>query len=460
MTARVLSTESYESRGGSRPREVRIVHLGLGNFHRAHQAWYTAHASDGLSWGIAAFTGRTPDQAELLGQQDGLYCLVVRDDQSDRVEVVPSLIEVHAGQNTRRLTELLATPAVAIVTITVTEGGYLLEDGGDVDLSHPQVSDDIRHLTRDIRLAQPTTAIGRLLLGLEARRTADAGPLAVVCCDNIPDNGAYVRQGVLSFARVVSADLEEWITANVAFVGTSVDRITPKVTGEIDALDAAGWIDNNPVVTESFTDWILSGHFPGGRPAWEAAGARFVEDLEPWENRKLWLLNGAHSILAFAGLARGLTTVSEAIRDNECRDLVESFWNEAVACLPADIDHENYRKALVARFANSRIEHRLAQIAANDTVKVRYRFAAVAELTLRRHETPDGTAAAVAAWIDAHRIGVLPGAPPAKVGDEVAMIHAVSPMLAQSAAFVALVQSRIAQGAASHSLTRSETVPS
>ncbi len=145
---------------------------------------------------------------------------------------------------------------------------------------------------------------------------------------------------------------------------------------------AAGWIDASPVVTEPFSDWVLAGEFPAGRPAWETAGARFVDDLEPWENRKLWLLNGAHSILAFAGLAGGHETVADAIADPACRDLVEGFWSEAAALLPPGIEHTEYRRRLLARFGNPRIVHRLEQIAGDATTKVRYRFAAVAERTV------------------------------------------------------------------------------
>lgn len=414
MTALPLDDRSLAQRGGpARPRRVRIVHLGLGNFHRAHQAWYTTHSTDATDWGIAAFTGRSPLQAELLQRQDGLYCLVVRGDDGDRVEVVPSILEAHDASRIDRLVELIADPVVSIVTLTVTEAGYRLTGAGDLDYADPVTRDDIAEISRVFateRLtdAAPHAALSRLLVGLEARRRAGGASIAIVPCDNIPHNGAYVARGLRALAAEVSTELAAWIATHVSFVGTSVDRITPRIEGEVDAVRAAGWIDRSPVVTEPFSDWVLSGDFPAGRPAWETAGARFVDDLEPWENRKLWLLNGAHSILAFSGLVRGHETVSVAIADPYCRALVEEFWNEAVQLLPEGIETIDYRRDLLDRFANPRIVHRLTQIAGDATTKVRYRFAAVAERTLAAGAEPSGSARAIASWIEGLRLGVIP----------------------------------------------------
>ena len=281
--------------------------------------------------------------------------------------------------------------------------------------------------------------LGRLVLGLDARRRADAGPIAIVPCDNIPDNGAFVARGVIGFAERVDSGLADWIRSHVSFVSTSVDRITPQAAeGEI--------------VTEPFTDWVLAGEFPAGRPRWESAGARFVDDIEPWENRKLWLLNGAHCILAFAGIPKGLETVSDAIADPECRALVEDYWSEAVACLPPGTEHEDYREQLVARFANRRIVHRLSQIATGATSKVQFRFAAVAERTLDAGRAPAASAEATAAWIDWLATAPSESDPradelaAAAASDDpvVALIAVVSPRLAASESFVARVRAATA----------------
>ncbi|WP_369047332.1 mannitol dehydrogenase family protein [Sinomonas sp. P10A9] len=359
---------------------VRIVHLGLGAFHRSHQAWFTEHASDSAEWGIASFTGRRPDAALTLAAQDGLFTLIERGPEGDTFEVVGSIAEAVDGADTDRLNELLAAPATALVTLTVTEAVYEKHDAD--------------------------SPLARLVRGLAARRDAGAGPIAVVSCDNVAGNGEVAERAVLSIAEGLdagSAGLADWIGDNVSFVGTSVDRITPRTTPEDIAEVAAqrGYRDEAPVVAEPFANWILSGGFPAGRPRWEDAGAQFVDDIEPFENRKLWLLNGAHSLLAYAGQLRGHTTVAEAIDDAACRDAVEAFWNEAARHLTLPgLGVPAYRDALLERFSNPRIAHHLAQIAADGTTKLRMR--AVPVLSAELAEGRSGVAAArmIAAWID------------------------------------------------------------
>jgi fructuronate reductase len=204
-------------------------------------------------------------------------------------------------------------------------------------------------------------------------------------------------------AEAFDAELAAWIQANVSFVSTSVDRITPRTTAaDLDAVaSACGYRDESPVVTEPFRDWVLSGAFPAGRPRWEDAGATFVDDIEPFENRKLWLLNGAHSLLAYAGQMRGHATVAQALADPGCREAVEAFWDEAEAHLSgADLRIGDYRAALRQRFGNARIAHNLAQIAMDGSTKLRLR--AVPVLRAERAAGRTGAAAArmIAAWAD------------------------------------------------------------
>ncbi|BCW52156.1 mannitol dehydrogenase family protein [Arthrobacter sp. StoSoilB13] len=365
---------------------VRIVHLGLGAFHRSHQAWYTQHAGDAGDWGIASFTGRRPDVAKVLAEQDGLFTLVERSDAGDSFEVVGSVVEAIDGANIERLVELVSAPQTAVLTLTITEAAYA--HGAD-------------DLPRLVAGEQPTTPLGRLVLGLAARREADAGPLAVVSCDNLSDNGNVARAGVAEIALGFDPGLAAWIDNNVSFVSTSVDRITPRTTADDVALigEQCGYRDEAPVVTEPFRNWVLSGHFPLGRPRWEDAGAVFVDDIEPYENRKLWLLNGAHSILAYAGQLRGHTTVAQALGDAVCRQAVEEFWDEAARHLPrGELHIPEYRTALLERFGNSRIAHHLAQIAMDGSTKLRMR--ALPVLRAERAAGRSGTAAArmIAVW--------------------------------------------------------------
>lgn len=414
-------------------RPVRIVHIGLGRFFRAHQAWYTDHALDAAGWGIAAFTVRSPRAAAELAAQGFSYPLTVRGPEGDAVEHIDSVVAAHDGADVDALRRYLASPDVAVVTITVTEGGYGLDAEGDPDLGDTAVQSDLDGLRAGATTAQ--TVLGRLVLGLDARRRAAVGPIAIVPCDNIPENGAFVARGVTGFAAQVDGALADWIRSQVSFVSTSVDRITPQAA-------------EGDIVTEPFTDWVLAGQFPAGRPRWESAGARFVDRIEPWENRKLWLLNGAHCVLAFTGIPKGLETVSDAIADPQCRAVIEDFWSEAVACLPPGTEHEDYRRQLVARFANRRIVHRLSQIATGATSKVQFRFAAVAERTLDAGGTPSASAQATAAWIDWLATAPSESDPraaelaAAAASDDpvVALIAVMSPRLARSESFVARVR--------------------
>lgn len=389
---------------------MRIVHLGLGAFHRAHQAWFTAQAADAAEWGIAAFTGRSPQAALELAPQDGLFTLIERSEHGDSVSVVTSIVEAVDGADLDRFARLLAAPETAIVTMTVTEAGYRLTSAGLPNMSDPTVAGDVAWLmvacTAD-RFPEsftngPSTALGRLVLGLEARRRAGAGPIAIVPCDNMPNNGQVVASGLTALARAASVETAEWIERNVSFVSTSVDRITPRTTPEdlATAAKLSGWQDAAAVVAEPFTDWVLSGDFPAGRPAWETAGARFVDDIEPFERRKLWLLNGAHSLLAYAGLLRGHETVAAAMGDPVCRGWVNNFWDEAVRHLPATgLALDEYRAALLDRFDNTRIEHRLIQIAMEGVTKLRIRVALT--VLAEREQGRDAAAGirAIGSWV-------------------------------------------------------------
>lgn len=380
---------------------VRIVHLGLGAFHRSHQAWYTQQAGDAAEWGIAAFTGRSPEAAALLAAQDGLYTLVERADTGDTFTVVGSIVEAVHGGDVERLVELVAEPATAVVTLTITEAAYGLGPDGRLDKAAADVGTDLALLSSGS--GTPATPLGRLVLALAARRDGESGPIAVVCCDNLSHNGDIARLAVTGFAEALDAGLAAWIDSNVSFVSTSVDRITPKSTDKdiADVRDACSYRDDSPVVAEPFSSWVLSGDFPAGRPRWEDAGAVFVDDIEPYENRKLWLLNGAHSLLAYSGQLRGHHTVAEALADPVCRQAVNAFWNEAEANLPSgELQVPAYRSALLARFSNARIAHNLSQIAMDGSTKLRMRAVPVMQAERAAGRTGNAAALMIAAWMD------------------------------------------------------------
>jgi fructuronate reductase len=380
---------------------VRIVHLGIGNFHRAHQAWYTAHADDANQWGIAGFTGRRTDMADALRPQDGLYTLITRSPKGDDFELVGSLSAVHAAAEHDAYLNYLSRPDVAIVTITVTEAAYLRAPDGGLDVDRDVVQRDLQALREDSRRAVGSLP-ARLVAGLLARRSAGAAALTILSCDNLPENGAVTKTVVTDLASLVDDTLMSWIETNVDFATSMVDRITPGTTDEDRKLveEACGYLDAYPVATEPFSEWVISGTFPAGRPRWESSGARLVDDVEPFEQRKLWLLNGSHSMLAYAGSIRGHQTIDEAIADHDCRSWVEAFWDEASRhlSLPAD-DTTNYRQALLNRFSNPRAQDQLARIAADGSAKLPVRTLPTVRAEHAAGRIPIGCATTLAAWV-------------------------------------------------------------
>lgn len=353
-----------------------IVHLGVGAFARAHLAWYTQRA-DGAPWGITAFTGRSPAAAEALTAQDCRYTLVTRVATGDTAEVVDAVVAAHPGSDATAWRRVVASPDTTIVTLTVTEAGYRPES--DVP--------------------------ARLVDGLAARRAAGGGRIALVSLDNLTHNGEVLRGAVLEATD--DPALRSWIESTVTFPSSMVDRITPATTeDEVAALaDLPGALpdDRIPVVTEPFAEWVLEDAFDGiDRPAWESAGVRLVPDVTPFEQRKLWLLNGSHSLLACLGLLLGHETVAEAMDDPRCRQAVEHVWDEAAAelALP-DAEVAAARAALVERFANPRIRHTLRQIASGSSQKLPVRIVDVVRRRLARDPAAGigpGAATAIAAW--------------------------------------------------------------
>jgi fructuronate reductase len=374
-----------QTRSPNRVAPQRIVHIGLGAFHRAHQAWFTSQVDTDKAWGITAFTGRSAKAAEELAPQDGLFTLVTRGEDGDHFEVIDSISAAVDGNDTQAFIDAIVDEQTAIVTLTITEAGYGMDAAGHVD-----------------KVNSPA-ALQRLAAALDARRLFHGKPIAIVSCDNMPSNGALLKVAMGDLFEAFGAEAQAWMASEVSFVTTSIDRITPKTTEEDIAIVKAetGWDDAAPVITEPFKDWVLEGEFPLGRPAWQNAGAKFVDNIEPFENRKLWLLNGSHSLLAYAGQLRGHETVAEAINDEVCLGWVQGYWGEAVNHLPAaELDLNNYREALLARYRNSRIAHRLAQIAMDGSTKLRVRVAPTAKAELAAGRDAQGCALAIGAWVE------------------------------------------------------------
>jgi len=403
--------ESSLTREDSRPKApVRIVHLGLGNFFRAHTCWYTEHAPDADQWGIAAFSGRTATHVAELRAQGEVYTLMIQGRLGARAgdvpeysaEVISAISAVHTAGELEAWRGYFADPAVCLVTSSITEGGYIRDASGNLDLGVEAVRADVDALRMDPLAGTVTTAPGKFIAGLLVRRASGAGPLTFVPCDNVVSSGAMVRTVVTQMAQMVDPSLLGWIDANVGFVSTMVDRITPNPTpADFERVtELTGYDDPAAVVTEPFTEWVLEGQFRTPRPAWDASGAQFVDDIIPFEHRKLWLLNGAHSLMAYAGPLRGHETVQQAIADPVVGSWVNQWWDEASRHLPIpDADVLAYRQALLDRFSNPAMMDVLSRIAADGSQKIPIRIVPTIRAELESGRSAEAGLRAVAAWV-------------------------------------------------------------
>jgi fructuronate reductase len=380
---------------------IGIVHLGLGAFHRAHQAVYTddALAAAGGDWRIRGVSLRGADAADALNPQDGLYTLLVQGPQAAHPRVIGSIAGVIAARREPGAAlAAMAAPETRIVALTVTEKAYGIDRAAQaVEPEHPAIAPDLA----DPRA--PSGAVGLVVEALRLRRERGLGAFTALCCDNLPDNGGLLRVGVLDFAGQVDEGLREWIEANAAFPATMVDRITPAATeATLAAAERAlACADLAAIETEPFTQWVIEDRFVAGRPAWDAGGAVFVDDAAPYEKMKLRMLNGSHSMLAYAGFLCGRRYVRDVMDDPALSTLVERHLAAAAATLAAlpGIDFGLYAKDLTERFRNPGIAHETYQIAMDGTEKLPQRLLQPAVDLLERGGDIRPFAFAVAAWM-------------------------------------------------------------
>lgn len=378
-----------------------IVHIGLGAFHRAHQGVYTddAMSANGGDWRIVGVSLRSTGIVDTLRAQACLYTVIVRDAAGTSARVVASLADALAAVRDRNaVLAAMSDPAIRIVTLTVTEKAYGIDRAnGRIAEDHPAISADLSHPR------MPSGVIGFLVEAIRRRRQAGTAPFTVLCCDNLPENGALLRSGVIDFATRADADLGQWIATQVAFPSSMVDRITPAPTAvtRSDARRLLGCRDDAAVETEPFRQWIIEDRFSSGRPTWEAGGAVFVEDVAPYERMKLRMLNGAHSLLAYAGHLSDCTYVRDAMRVPALVVLVERYLKAAAATLgPLEaIDTARYARSLLRRFGNPAIAHETYQIAMDGTEKLPQRILQAASEALNKGQDVGPFAFTVAAWM-------------------------------------------------------------
>jgi len=377
-----------------------IVHLGMGAFTRAHQAVFTedAIAASGELWRIVGVSMRSSAVHDQLAPQDHLFTVTSKGHGTPETRLIRCVGDIIvAPENPEEVISAIADARTHIVTLTVTEKGYhLTADSGSASLD-PLLQDDP---ARPV----PRTIYGFLAKGLKQRMDRGLPGLTVLSCDNLADNGTRLGHMLLAILSATDPALADWCERTCTFPCSMVDRIVPATqTGDIDALESRiGARDEAAVFTEPFRQWVIEDRFAGPRPAWEAAGAQIVADVHPYETAKLRMLNGAHSALAYLGLAKGLELVSEAIADPEIGPLVGSLMrDEATASFtPAPgQDLEVYAASLEARFANPALPHRLAQIAMDGSQKIPQRWLApLADRQAQGLSSP-ATLQALAAWI-------------------------------------------------------------
>jgi fructuronate reductase len=378
-----------------------IVHLGVGAFHRAHQAVYTDDALEhDPHWGIVAASLRSPDTYDALAPQDGLYTVSVRSQEGETLRVVGAIRQVIvAPEAIDDLLGVMTDPGVRIVTLTVTEKGYCHDPAtGALNEAHPDVVHDLAHPHL------PRTAPGFVVEALRRRRASGTPPFTVLTCDNLPSNGRTVKRVLTRFAELVDADLGRFVAEHVSCPSTMVDRIVPATSDEDRQRIGRqlGMTDVWSVVTEPFTQWVIEDRFPQGRPAWENAGAEFVADVEPYEHMKLRLLNGSHSTLAYLGYLAGYETVADTMADPAFERLVEGLMDDEVTPtlhMPPGTDLSAYKRALIQRFKNPALKHRTWQIAMDGSQKLPQRLLGTIRDRLRQDAPITRLALGVAAWM-------------------------------------------------------------
>lgn len=402
MTARLSLDSGIKTAVDPRELSVGVVHLGLGAFHRAHQAVYTelaAAATGSTAWGITGVSQRSTTVRDQLAPQDCLYSVLERGTGDPLVKSIASIREVLvAPEDPEVVVARIADPAVQVVTLTVTEKGYRATADGGLDL-------DDEGIRADLAGRAPRTVVGQLAAGLARRAATGAGPLTLLSCDNLVGNGEVLRRLVHDFAAALpgATDLAAQL-AVARFPSSMVDRIVPATT-DADRAEVArllGVRDEAVVVAEPFSQWVIEDDFAAGRPAWDQAGAVLTADVAPWEQAKLRMLNATHSLLAYLGALRGYATIAEAIRDEELAGFAQDLMTQDVMptlAPPAGLDITAYGQSVLERFANPALKHRTVQVAMDGSVKLPVRLLGTVRDRLAAGAEPRLAALAVAAWM-------------------------------------------------------------
>lgn len=381
----------------------RIVHFGFGAFHRAHQALLTNRVlnANGGDWGICEISLFSGDVLmSQLREQDHLFTVLEKGADGNQPIVIGA---VHECLNAKldslaAIIEKFCEPQVAIVSLTITEKGYCIDPAtGKLDTQNARILHDLENPT------EPHSAPGILVEALHRRRERGLTPFTVLSCDNIPDNGHVVKNAVLGMAEKRSPELAKWIETHVSFPGTMVDRIVPAAT-EVSLAEITqelGVEDPCAISCEPFIQWVIEDNFVAGRPEWEIAGVQMVQDVLPWEQMKLRMLNGSHSFLAYLGYLAGFAHVSDCMQDDAFREAARRLMldEQAPTLRITDVDLKAYADSLIDRFANQALQHRTWQIAMDGSQKLPQRMLEGVRVHLQRESAWPLLALGIAGWM-------------------------------------------------------------
>ncbi|MCZ8966182.1 fructuronate reductase [Escherichia albertii] len=386
--------------------ESRIVHLGCGAFHRAHQALYTHHLleSTDSDWGICEVNlmpGNDRVLIENLKKQQLLYTVAEKGAESTELKIIGSMKEALHPEidGCEGILNAMARPQTAIVSLTVTEKGYCADAAsGQLDLNNPLIKHDLENPTT------PKSAIGYIVEALRLRREKGLKAFTVMSCDNVRENGHVAKVAVLGLAQARDPQLAAWIEENVTFPCTMVDRIVPAATPETlqEIADQLGVYDPCAIACEPFRQWVIEDNFVNGRPDWDKVGAQFVADVVPFEMMKLRMLNGSHSFLAYLGYLGGYETIADTMTNEDYRKAAFALMMQEQAptlSMPEGTDLNAYAMLLIERFSNPSLRHRTWQIAMDGSQKLPQRLLDPVRLHLKNGGSWRHLALGVAGWM-------------------------------------------------------------
>lgn len=376
-----------------------ILHFGVGNFHRAHQAVYADNLlRKGIkNSGIVGVSLRSSKMRDELIQQNFLYTVATLDTPST-YRVIGAIKNILvAPEDPQRVIDQVADENITLITTTITEKAYLLKDG-DVDFTADAVSCDLANPT------SPKTIYGFIAAGIQARYHTSATPITILCCDNIQDGGAKLRAGVSHLLKQFAPLAHAWMQENVSFISSMVDRITPATTPEIiaETQDALTLTDASPVPAETYTQWVIEDNFVSPAPPFAEAGAILVPSITEYETIKLRFLNAAHSILATIGYLSQDEYIHETMQRKAVKDFTERLLREELISItdaPAGIDLDAYISQTLARFAQPKIPYRVLQVGSDTSLKIQQRWFPALDKLIQNKQQSSRFAFILAAWV-------------------------------------------------------------